>query len=40
MEEKQKQKPLKFTEVKGHTIYGISVHFSKTSDKTISDKIK
>lgn len=40
MEQKQEQEPLKFTEAIGSTIYEVSIHFSKTSTETISDKIK
>ena len=40
MEERKEQKPLKFTEAIGSTTYEVSIHFSKTSTETISDKIK
>lgn len=35
-----KQPSLKFREKIGSTIYEVSIHFSKTSVETISDKIK
>ncbi|MFT9057185.1 MAG: transposon-encoded TnpW family protein [Ethanoligenens sp.] len=39
MEQKQEHQPVKFTESIGSTTYEVSIHFSKTSNETMTHKI-